>query len=123
MTILVTGGAGYIGSHMVHALVDAGESVVLLDNLSTGFNWAVPKVVPLVVGETGDQILVAALIAEHGVDAIIHFADSVADPLAYYRNNTVNSRALIETASKTGVRRFNFSSTAAVYGNPLRIPI
>src|SRR6195256_5958813 len=120
MTILVSGGAGYIGSHMVHALVDSGESVVVLDNLSTGFNWAVPKVVPLVVGETGDQILVAALIAEHGVDAIIHFAasivvpDSVADPLGYYRNNTVNSRALIETAIKSDARRFIFSSTAAV---------
>src|ERR1700736_966521 len=129
MTILVTGGAGYIGSHMVHALVDAGESVVVLDNLSTGFNWAIPKVVPLVVGETGDQALVAALIAEYGVDAIIHFAasivvpDSVADPLGYYRNNTVNSRALIETAVKAGVRHFIFSSTAAVYGNPPRIPI
>jgi UDP-glucose 4-epimerase len=129
MTILVTGGAGYIGSHMVHALVDAGESVVVLDNLSTGFNWAVPKVVPLVVGETGDQNLVATLIAEHGVDAIIHFAasivvpDSIADPLGYYRNNTVNSRALIETAVRTGVRHFIFSSTAAVYGNPLRNPI
>jgi UDP-glucose 4-epimerase len=87
MTILVTGGAGYIGSHMVHALVDGGESVVVLDNLSTGFNWAVPPGVPLVVGETGDQALVTALIAEHGVDAIIHFAasivvpDSVANPL------------------------------------------
>src|ERR1700681_640472 len=129
MTILVTGGAGYIGSHMAHALVDAGESVVVLDNLSTGFDWAVPKGIPLVVGETGDQTRVAALIAEHGVDSIIHFAasivvpDSVANPLAYYRNNTVNSRALIETAVKTGVRRFIFSSTAAVYGNPLAIPI
>ncbi len=129
MTILVTGGAGYIGSHMVHALRDAGESVVVLDNLSTGFPWAVPKPVPLVTGETGDQALVAALIAEHGVDAVIHFAasivvpDSVADPLGYYRNNTVNSRALIETAIKGGVRQFIFSSTAAVYGNPRRIPI
>ena len=129
MTILVTGGAGYIGSHMVHALVDAGESVVVLDNLSTGFNWAVPPGVPLVVGESGDQALVTALIAEHGVDAIIHFAasivvpDSVANPLEYYRNNTVNSRAMIETAVRTGVRYLIFSSTAAVYGNPLRIPI
>jgi UDP-glucose 4-epimerase len=129
MTILVTGGAGYIGSHMVHALLDAGESVVVLDNLSTGFRWALPAAVPLVVGETGDQVRVAALIAEHRVDAIIHFAasivvpESVADPLGYYRNNTVNSRALIETAVKTGVRHFIFSSTAAVYGNPLHIPI
>jgi UDP-glucose 4-epimerase len=129
MTILITGGAGYIGSHMVHALVDAGESVVVLDNLSTGFRWALPKTVPLIVGETGDQALVAALLAKHGVDAVIHFAasivvpDSVADPLGYYRNNTVNSRALIETAIKAGVRHFIFSSTAAVYGNPLRIPI
>jgi UDP-glucose 4-epimerase len=129
MTVLVTGGAGYIGSHMVHALVDAGERVVVLDNLTTGFDWAVAKGVPLVTGETGDQPRVAALLAEHQVDAIIHFAasivvpDSVADPLGYYRNNTVNSRALIETAVKGGVRHFIFSSTAAVYGNPERVPV
>jgi UDP-glucose 4-epimerase len=129
MTVLVTGGAGYIGSHMVHALLDAGESVVVLDNLSTGFDWAVPKPVPLVIGETGDQALTAALIARERVDAVIHFAasivvpDSVADPLGYYRNNTVNSRALIETAIRCGVRDFIFSSTAAVYGNPPRIPV
>jgi UDP-glucose 4-epimerase len=129
MTILVTGGAGYIGSHMVQALLDAGERVVVLDNLTTGFDWAVAKGAPLVIGETGDQARVAALIAEHRVDAVIHFAasivvpDSVRDPLAYYRNNTVNSRALIETAVKGGVRHFIFSSTAAVYGNPERVPV
>jgi len=120
MTILVTGGAGYIGSHMVHALVDAGERVVVLDNLATGFDWAVPKQATLVRGDTGDQAAVAKLIAEHGVDSIIHFAasivvpDSVADPLGYYRNNTANSRSLIECAVKGGVKRFIFSSTAAV---------
>ena len=129
MTVLVTGGAGYIGSHMVHALADAGERVVVLDNLSTGFDWAIPKGVPLIVGETGDQALVAGLIAQHAVDAIVHFAasivvpDSVSDPLGYYRNNTVNSRALIETAVKGGVRHFIFSSTAAVYGNPAKVPV
>jgi UDP-glucose 4-epimerase len=129
MTVLVTGGAGYIGSHMVYELADAGERVVVLDNLSTGFDWAVAKGVPLVVGETGDQALVARLIREHGVDAIIHFAasivvpDSVRDPLGYYRNNTMNSRALIECAVNGGVRHFIFSSTAAVYGNPTEIPV
>ena len=102
MTILVTGGAGYIGSHMVHALLDAGERVVVLDNLSTGFDWAVPARAPLVVGDTGDQRLTRDILRDHDVDAIIHFAasvvvpDSVRDPLAYYRNNTVNSRALME---------------------------
>jgi UDP-glucose 4-epimerase len=129
MTILVTGGAGYIGSHMVHMLADAGERVVVLDNLSTGFEWAMPKGVPLVVGETGDQLRVAALIAEHRVNAIIHFAasivvpDSVRDPLGYYRNNTMNSRALLEVAVNSGVRQFIFSSTAAVYGNPEQAPV
>jgi UDP-glucose 4-epimerase len=129
MTVLVTGGAGYIGSHMVFALADAGERVVVLDNLSTGFDWAIAKGVPLVVGETGDQALVARVIREHGIDAIIHFAasivvpDSVRDPLGYYRNNTMNSRALIECAVKGGVRHFIFSSTAAVYGNPTEIPV
>ena len=129
MAVLVTGGAGYIGSHMVHALVEAGERVVVLDNLSTGFGWAIPAGVPLIVGESGDQALVANLIREHRADAIIHFAasivvpDSVRDPLGYYRNNTVNSRALIECAIKGGVRHFIFSSTAAVYGNPVEIPV
>jgi len=129
MTILVTGGAGYIGSHMVYALLDAGERVVVLDNLSTGFDWAVGKGANVVIGNTGDQARVGQLIAEHAVDTVIHFAasivvpDSVRDPLGYYRNNTVNSRALIETSIKGGVRRFIFSSTAAVYGNPARVPV
>jgi len=129
MAILVTGGAGYIGSHMVYALVEAGERVVVLDNLSTGFEWAVAPGVPLVVGDTGDQRLVESVLREHDIDAIIHFAaavvvpDSVRDPLAYYRNNTANSRTLIECAVNCGVRHFIFSSTAAVYGNPLEIPV
>jgi UDP-glucose 4-epimerase len=129
MTVLVTGGAGYIGSHMVHALADAGERVIVLDNLSTGFDWALPSDVPLVIGETGNQPLVEGMIAQHGVDAIIHFAasivvpDSVSDPLGYYRNNTVNSRALMESAVKSGVRLFIFSSTAAVYGDPAKVPV
>ncbi|MGB3745454.1 MAG: UDP-glucose 4-epimerase GalE [Xanthobacteraceae bacterium] len=129
MALLVTGGAGYIGSQMVHELVDAGEHVVVLDDLSTGFRWAVPEGAPLVIGETGDQALVARLIRDHQVDSIIHFAasivvpDSVRDPLGYYRNNTVNSRALIESAVRNGIRHFVLSSTAAVYGNPAAVPI
>lgn len=129
MTVLVTGGAGYIGSHMVHALADAGEPVVVLDNLSTGFRFALPSSVPLFVGDVGDQDMVASIIGEHRVDAIIHFAgsivvpDSLRDPLGYYRNNTVNTRALIESAVKGGVKHFIFSSTAAVYGNPAVLPV
>src|SRR5260370_5947286 len=129
MSILVTGGAGYVGSHMVHALVESGERVVVLDTWSTGFRWAIPKDVELVVGETGDDAVVRRLITEREVSAIIHFAasivvpDSVSDPLGYYRNNTVNSRALIECAVRAGVKQFVFSSTAAVYGNPAKVPI
>jgi UDP-glucose 4-epimerase len=129
MSVLVTGGAGYIGSHTVHELVDAGERVVVLDNLSTGFRSALPKPLLPIVGDAGDQDLAASIIDTHKVDAIIHFAgsivvpDSVRDPLGYYRNNTVNSRALMETAIKCGVRHFIFSSTAAVYGDPERVPV
>lgn len=129
MSILVTGGAGYIGSHMVLELVDAGERVVVLDNLSTGFRWAVPEAATLVVGDIGDEALVAELIAAHSVTAIIHFAgsivvpESVTDPLGYYFNNTVKSRALIAAAVAKGVPHFIFSSTAAVYGNPAQTPV
>jgi UDP-glucose 4-epimerase len=129
MTVLVTGGAGYIGSHTVHALVDAGERVVVLDNLSTGFASALPAPMLPIVGDVGDAALVAELIEDHAVEAIIHFAgstivpESVADPLRYYHNNTANSRSLIDAAVKGGVRHFIFSSTAAVYGNPARMPV
>jgi len=129
MTTLVTGGAGYIGSHMVLELLDAGERVVVLDNLSTGFRRAVPNAATLVVGDVGDQDLVRTIIRKHGVAGIIHFAgsivvpESVADPLGYYNNNTVKSRALIEIAVATGVKHFIFSSTAAVYGNPREVPV
>lgn len=129
MTVLVTGGAGYIGSHMVLELLDAGEKVVVLDNLSTGFAWAVPEGVPLVVGDFGDEAVVKRLLHEHDVTEIIHFAakivvpESVADPLGYYLNNTAMARSLIACAVEHGVKHFIFSSTAAVYGDPARSPV
>lgn len=121
--VLVTGGAGYIGSHVVRQLVEAGERVVVLDNLSTGFREAVLGG-ELVVGETGDRALVEGLLHAHGVDSVLHFAahtvvpESVRDPLKYYGNNTCSSRALLEACQAAGVRHFIFSSTAAVYGIP-----
>ena len=129
MTVLVTGGAGYIGSHTVHELIETGEDVVVLDNLSTGFRFLVPDNVHFVVGSTGDRELVARTIREFGVDAIVHFAasivvpDSVADPLGYYRNNTLNTCNLLDVAIEQDVRRFIFSSTAAVYGNAEQVPV
>src|SRR5438552_3474595 len=129
MTVLVTGGAGYIGSHMVHALAEGGESVVVIDNLSTGFSAFLPEGVPLFIGDAGDENLVEGVIAQHGVESIIHFAgsvvvpDSMRDPLAYYRNNTMTTRSLLNAAVKGGVNRFIFSSTAAVYGNPDQVPV
>jgi UDP-glucose 4-epimerase len=129
MTVLVTGGAGYIGSHMVLALAEAGESVVVIDNLSTGFSTALPEGVPLFIGDAADENLVEGVIAAHGVESIVHFAgsvvvpDSMRDPLGYYRNNTMTTRSLLHTAVKCGVGRFIFSSTAAVYGNPERMPV
>jgi len=127
--VLVTGGAGYIGSHAVLALLDAGWPVVVIDNLVTGFEWAVPKEAVFARGDIADQALVARLIEEHGIEAIIHFAgsivvpESVENPLKYYENNTVKSRSLIESAVKGGVRHFIFSSTAATYGIPEQVPI
>jgi UDP-glucose 4-epimerase len=122
MAVLVTGGAGYIGSHMVWELLDAGEEVVVLDRLSTGFDWAVAPEAKLVVGDIADAELVTRVISDGKIDAVIHFAgsvvvpDSVADPLGYYDNNTGKTRALLEAVVKAGVRHFIFSSTAAVYG-------
>src|SRR3954469_22384636 len=129
MTVLVTGGAGYIGSHMVQALAEAGESVVVIDNLSTGFSTALPEGVPLFIGDAADENLVEGVIAAHAVESIVHFAgsvvvpDSMRDPLGYYRNNTMTTRSLLNAAVKCGVNRFIFSSTAAVYGNPERMPV
>jgi UDP-glucose 4-epimerase len=129
MVVLVTGGAGYIGSHMVLALTDAGHDVVVLDNLTTGFAWAIAPQAKLVEGDIGDEALVEQIINDHKVDAVVHFAgsivvpESVSDPLGYYLNNTVKSRALMAAVVKAGVKNFIFSSTAAVYGNPKTQPV
>jgi UDP-glucose 4-epimerase len=128
-TILVTGGAGYIGSHAVLALKDAGYGVVVIDNLVTGFDWAVPDGVPLVRGDIADQPLVEAALRDHGVKAIMHFAgsvvvpESVENPLKYYHNNSAKTRDLIESAVRVGVPHFIFSSTAATYGIPEESPV
>ncbi|MEM7192979.1 MAG: UDP-glucose 4-epimerase GalE [Pseudomonadota bacterium] len=129
MSVLVTGGAGYIGSHMVLELLGAGEDVLVLDNLSTGFRWAVPEAARFVEGDVGDSALVGELLREHDVQAILHFAgsivvpDSVTDPLGYYGNNTCKSRSLLACAVEASVPYFIFSSTAAVYGEPAQNPI
>ncbi|MBL8572356.1 MAG: UDP-glucose 4-epimerase GalE [Hyphomicrobiaceae bacterium] len=129
MAVLVTGGAGYIGSHMVWRLLDAHEDVVVLDNLTTGFRWAVAPEARLVVGDIADAALLDRIFPEYGIDAVIHFAgvvvvpESVVDPLKYYRENTSKSQALIASAVRHGVKAFIFSSTAAVYGEPERFPV
>lgn len=129
MTVLVTGGAGYIGSHMTYALADAGERVVVLDNLSTGVRANVAPDAVFVQGDVGDAALVKRLIAEHGIDAVIHFAgsivvpESVEQPLAYYANNTVASRSLIEACVDASVKAFIFSSTATVYAVDAKQPL
>ncbi|MBB5575014.1 MULTISPECIES: UDP-glucose 4-epimerase GalE [Rhizobium] len=122
MTVLVTGGAGYIGSHMVWKLLDAGEDVVVIDRLSTGFRWAVAPAARFYFGDVADEVLLEKIFAENDIDAVIHFAGSavvpasIEDPLAYYDNNTCKTRILMSAAIKAGIRHFVFSSTAAVYG-------
>jgi UDP-glucose 4-epimerase len=122
MTVLVTGGAGYIGSHMVWALLDAGEKVVVVDRLSTGFRWAVPRRVGFYYGDVEDTSLLNRIFSEHEIDVVLHFAgsisvpESVQNPLDYYLNNASNTRNLIAACVANGVRKMVFSSTAAVYG-------
>lgn len=129
MTVLVTGGCGYIGSHVVWALVDRGEDVVVLDDLSAGFAWALPEATRLVRGDVGDRVLLDDLLGRGTIDSIVHFAgslsvpESVGDPLGYYFNNTVKSRELIASAVRHGVKAFVFSSSAAVYGAPEVVPV
>ena len=127
--VLVTGGAGYIGSHAVLALTDAGWPVTVIDNLTTGFRWAVPDGVAFYQGDIEDAALLARIIAEQQIGAVMHFAgsiivpESVENPLKYYHNNTAKSRALIASAVAGGVKRFIFSSTAATYGIPKESPV
>jgi UDP-glucose 4-epimerase len=129
MRVLVTGGAGYIGSHVVLALRDSGHAVVALDDLSAGNRAVVPDDVVFVEEDVGNGEAIAALIDRHGIEAVVHFAgsivvpESVRNPLEYYRNNTVASRSLIEACVRKGVRHVVFSSTAAVYGIPTLVPI
>lgn len=128
-SVMVTGGAGYIGSHAVLALLDAGYRVVVIDNLVTGFDWAVDARATLVVADIEDDDTVRAAMRDHGVFAVMHFAgsvvvpESVENPLKYYRNNTAASRSLLESAVACGVRHFIFSSTAATYGIPDSVPV
>ena len=127
--VLVTGGGGYIGSHVVLALLDAGYRVTVIDNLSSGFRWAVPPAAYFCSGDVADRPLVSRLISEREIGAILHFAgsiivpESVSNPLKYYRNNTAGTEALLECAVSNGVRHFVFSSSAAVYGHPASMPV
>jgi len=129
LAVLVTGGAGYIGSHAVLALLDAGRKVAVIDNLVTGFRWAVPDGVAFYEGDIADEALVARIVVEQDIGAIMHFAgsvvvpESVDDPLKYYHNNTAKSRSLIASAVAGGIRHFIFSSTAATYGIPESVPV
>lgn len=127
--ILVTGGAGYIGSHTVRQLVDAGQRVVVLDNLYSGYRWAIPSGVELVVADCGNSTIVQSVLEKYKISSVIHFAahlyvdESVEQPLKYYKNNTANTLKLIETCGAAGVKEFIFSSTCAVYGLPQSNPV
>lgn len=127
--VLVTGGAGYIGSHAVLALMDAGWPVAVIDNLVTGFRWAVPEGVPFYQGDIADHALLSRIFSEQKIRAVMHFAgsvvvpESVSDPLKYYHNNTAKSRSLIAACIEVGVPHFIFSSTAATYGEPEISPV
>ncbi|MCK7616001.1 UDP-glucose 4-epimerase GalE [Roseibium sediminicola] len=129
MTVLITGGAGYIGSHAALAFLDAGETPVVVDNLSTGFDWLLPEGVPLYQQDIADREEMETVLRRHDIETIVHFAgsiilpESIENPLKYYRNNTVNSLGLMEAAVACGVRHFVFSSTAAVYGLPDSVPV
>src|SRR3954447_8046558 len=129
LPVLVTGGAGYIGSHAMLALKDAGWSVAVIDDLSNGVRRAVPDDLPFYEGSVANRGLVDRIFAEPGIGAIMHFAgpmgvpESVEKPLDYYRNNTIASHSLISAAVDAGVRHILFSSTAAVYGAPEKVPI
>lgn len=129
MTVLITGGAGYIGSHMVRCLLDAGETPLVVDNLVTGFDWLIPEAVPFIKADVGDVAQMEQIMRDHSIEAVIHFAgsvvlpESVSNPLKYYRNNTAVSRNVIEACVNAGVGKFIFSSTAAVYGDPDEVPV
>lgn len=129
LTVLVTGGAGYIGSHAVLALLDSGHRPVVIDNLTTGFRWVIPENVGFYEGDIADQDLVSKIINKERIDAVMHFAgsivvpESVENPLKYYHNNTAKTRALIETIVENNVRHMIFSSTAATYGIPESSPV
>ncbi|MEO1135505.1 MAG: NAD-dependent epimerase/dehydratase family protein, partial [Pseudomonadota bacterium] len=129
MSVLVTGGAGYIGAHMLLALEDAGAPAVALDNLSTGERWLAPQSATFIEADVGDEAALRKLFAEHDIQDVIHFAgsilvpESIRHPLDYYKNNTANTLTLLRACVAAGVQRFIFSSTASVYGTPERTPI
>ena len=129
MAILVTGGAGYIGSHLVYGLADAGEQPVVIDNLSAGFQKSLPPDIPLIIGNCGNSELVSGVLRQHAISAVIHLAgsisvsESIARPDLYFENNVNTTQALVNVAIKHGVDQFIFSSSAAVYGQPSQIPV